>query len=143
MVALVELLGLPLVPANALAVAVMSAVNFAWVDRLVFPRAEVQLIAVGALCLALAPRPAQSAELTKETWAAWRTQVAATEARIARELQGQGSFLALDMNGAKPAADERAALRSGAVTVRNLEGTDTINQPPWAMVDRVSIRPGG
>jgi hypothetical protein len=37
------------------------------------------------------------------------------------------------------------ALRSGAntLTIRNLERTETINQPPWAMVDRATIRLGG
>jgi hypothetical protein len=54
------------------------------------------------------------------------------------------------IDGAAP-WDDRAfpipagVLRSGPNTlaIRNLEPTDTINQPPWAMVDRVTIRPAG
>jgi hypothetical protein len=36
-------------------------------------------------------------------------------------------------------------LHAGAntLTIRNLEATDTINQPPWSMIDRASIRFGG
>jgi hypothetical protein len=36
-------------------------------------------------------------------------------------------------------------LRAGTntLTIRNLEGTSTINQPPWTMVDRATIRLGG
>jgi hypothetical protein len=36
-------------------------------------------------------------------------------------------------------------LRSGAntLTIRNLEPVDAINQPPWTMVDRATIRLGG
>jgi hypothetical protein len=36
-------------------------------------------------------------------------------------------------------------LRAGAntLTIRNLENIDKINQPPWVMVDRATIRTGG
>ncbi len=103
----------------------MSAVNFLGADRLVFPAgSRAPLVAAWALLLALAPGSAPAAELTKETKTAWRTQVAATEARIDRELQSQGRFLSLDFDGAKDAAQTRTALRAGTVTVRNLAGAD-------------------
>jgi putative flippase GtrA len=125
MAVLVEIGRLPVLPANVLAVAVFSAVNFLGADRLVFPAASrAPLVAVGAVLLALMAQSAPAAELTKETQAAWRKQVAATEARIDRELQGHGPFLALDFDGAKEAAATRAALRAGTVTVRNLAGAE-------------------
>ena len=125
MAVFVEIGRLPLVPANALAVAVMSVVTFLGADRLVFPAASrAPLVAAWALLLALAPGSAPAAELTKETKAAWRTQVAATEARIERELQSQGRFLSLDFDDTKDAAQARSVLRGGTVTVRNLAGTD-------------------
>jgi putative flippase GtrA len=121
----VEAARLPLLPANAMAVAVMSAANFIGADRLVFPaRSRASLVAGAALVLVMAPGSAPAAELTKETKAAWRQQVAATESRIDRELQSPARFLALDFDGAKAAAEARAALRGGAVTVRNLAGSD-------------------
>ncbi len=120
----VEFGRLPLLPANALAVASMSAVNFLGADRLVFVGARVPVVAVGAVVVALTSGAVHAAELTPETLAAWRTQVAATEARIDRELHSQGRFLALDFDGAIAAAEARAALRNGTVTVKNLAGTD-------------------
>ncbi len=125
MAVLVGVARLPLVPANMLAVAAMSAVNFLGADRLVFPSASrAPLVVAGVVLVALMAPPAHAAELTRETQAAWRKQVAATEARIDRELRSQGPFLALDREGAKDAAQTRAALRTGTVAVRNLEGAD-------------------
>ncbi len=125
MAAFVEICRLPLLPANALTVAAMSAVTFLGSDRLVFPaRGRAPLVAAWMLPLALAPGAASAAELTAETKAAWRVQVAATEARIDRELRSQGRFLSLDFDDAKDAAQARTALRAGTVTVRNLAGTD-------------------
>jgi putative flippase GtrA len=122
--AFVEIGRLPLVPANALAVAVMSVVTFLGADRLVFPAGSRAPLVAAWLLLALAPGAAPAAELTKETKAAWRTQVAATEARIDRELQSQARFLSLDFDDAKDAAQAHTALRGGTVTVRNLAGAD-------------------
>jgi putative flippase GtrA len=125
MVLFVEAARLPLLPANAMAVAVMSAANFIGADRLVFPaRSRASLVAGATLVLALAPAFAGAAELTAETKAAWRQQVAATEARIDRECQSPDRFLALDFDGAKAAAEARAELRRGSVTLRNLAGSD-------------------
>jgi putative flippase GtrA len=126
MAVLVDGARLPLLPANALAVAVMSVVNFLGADRLVFPAAS-RAPFVSALAIVLAApiaRPADAAELTKETQAVWRKQVAATEARIDRELRNPAAFLALDCDAAKEAAATHAALRAGTVVVRNLAGAD-------------------
>jgi hypothetical protein len=56
-----------------------------------------------------------------------------------------------DLQGGLAPWEERSfpipagVLRSGAntLTIRNLEPVDTINQPPWTMVDRATIRLGG
>jgi hypothetical protein len=126
MAVLVDMARLPLLPANALAVAAMSAVNFLGADRLVFPAASRAplVAALGMVLAALTAPPAQAAELTKETRAVWRKQVAATEARIDRDLRSPGPFLALDGEAATDVAATHRALRAGTVVVRNLAGAD-------------------
>jgi putative flippase GtrA len=73
--------GWPSIPANIMAVAVMSIVNFAAADRWVFgTRRPCRLIAttcVAGLCL-----PAIAAAQSAETLSAWQRYVAATEARL-------------------------------------------------------------
>ena len=77
--------------ANAIAVALVAAINFAGLDRWVFatarPAGRVPVLALSlALSLAL-PLDASPAELTAETRRAWQRYVTAAESRIARELQ--------------------------------------------------------
>lgn len=80
-IVLVEALRVPVVAANAAAVAAMSAVNFLFSDRWVFTRAPVG----AALLLALAgATPVFAAELRPETLAAWDKYVADAEAQFDR-----------------------------------------------------------
>jgi putative flippase GtrA len=123
MVLFVEAARLPLLPANAMAVAVMSAANFIGADRLVFPAAACRPVAVVlAALLVLPPGSASAADLTADTRAAWQKQVTATEGRIEREMQTPGRFLGIDFDGPANAAAARTALKGGQVTVTNVAG---------------------
>lgn len=77
--ALVELLHVPAIPANAIAVAVTSIINFTVADRWVF---RAPATAAFAAMLLVAPHPAEAAELRSETIVAWNRHVAAVEAAL-------------------------------------------------------------
>lgn len=77
----VGVLRLPPLPANALAVAMMSAVNFLAADRWVFRRRDGVRLAAGfwIVCMAM---PSGATAQPPEALAAWQRYVAATEARL-------------------------------------------------------------
>ena len=119
---LVNTFGAPVVAANAIAVALVSALNFAGLDRWVFaagpPRRSTRVptaAVLAALSLSV-PLDASAAELTAETRRAWQRHVAATEARIEQELRTPGRFLSLDFDaaGRSPAGACGAARRHRA-----------------------------
>jgi len=77
-------LGWPLIPANVVAVALMSLVNFVTADRWVFPgpggrRLVAAMLGVACLCV-----PSIAAAQSAETIEAWQRYVAVTEARLER-----------------------------------------------------------
>jgi putative flippase GtrA len=125
---LVGTLAVPVVAANAIAVALISAINFTGLDRWVFtpgpahPSTRVLAAAVLALLSLSLPVDASAADLTPETRRGWQRYVATTEARIDRELHTPGRFLSMDFD--TPADRQRAleALRGGSVMVVNLDG---------------------
>jgi putative flippase GtrA len=126
---LVRTLGVPVVVANVFAVVLVSAINFAGLDRWVFaatsapgrPSARVSMAAVLAVLSLSLPPDASAAELTAATRRAWQRYVAVTEARIEGELHTPGRFLSLDFDTAADRQRARAALRDGAVIVTNLQ----------------------
>jgi putative flippase GtrA len=75
-------LRLPPVPANALAVLVMSAANFLAADRWVFRRRE--RFGVALLCAACVMCPSRATAQPPEAVAAWERYVAAAEAQVER-----------------------------------------------------------
>jgi hypothetical protein len=115
MVLFVEAARLPLLPANAMAVAVMSAANFIGADRLVFPAVAAvpcSLRARGPSSAAAGAGARGAAELTAERSAAWHQQVDGHRRRasIAR-CQTPRPLPGLDFDGpANAAAEARAAL---------------------------------
>jgi len=74
---LVEWAGMPVLLANAVAVALTAAANYLVADRWVFARTAAALVPV---LLILGAPAVQAAELRPETVAAWQSYVAATEA---------------------------------------------------------------
>ena len=124
---LVQALGVPVVAANALAVAVVAAVNFTGLDRWVFattpvPRSTTLPAAAMVAVLSLSlPLDASAAELTAATRRAWQRHVAATETRIERELHVPGRFLSMDFDAAADRQRAQARLREGIVLVTNLQ----------------------
>ena len=75
--------GLPALPANTIAVGLLSVVNFLSADLWVFPRRDRLRVAVvaGAISLMM---PSRAAAQAPETLAAWDRYVAAVEARLDR-----------------------------------------------------------
>jgi len=126
--ALVHGLRVPVAAANALAVAMVSVLNYAGLERWVFvPSAGRRALPVtGALVLVALAGPlgpsASAAELTPETLRAWGRYVATTEARVDRELRSPGRFLASDFGAEGERTTIRAAAREGSVVVRNIGG---------------------
>jgi len=124
---LVDRLRVPIVAANAIAVALVSGVSFAGLERWVFAAATVRrsprvpTAAVMAVLSLSVPFDASAAELTAATRRAWQRYVAATEARIERELHTPGCFLSLDFDPPADRRRARAALRDGTVMVTNLQ----------------------
>jgi putative flippase GtrA len=116
----------PVVVANAIAVVLVSAINFAGLDRCVFavaPRGSTSAPVATVLALALAvPPDAAAAELTPATRQAWRRYVAAAEARIDRELRTPDRFLSLDFDAPADRHRALAVLRDGTVIVTNMRG---------------------
>ena len=86
MMLLVGLLGLPAIPANAIAVAIIGAANFVAADRWVFRAARTARCAASVVAVALAMPGSAFAGPPLETVAAWDRYVAATEARLERAL---------------------------------------------------------
>jgi putative flippase GtrA len=128
--ALVHGLRVPVVLANAVAVAMVSALNYAGLTRWVFvPSTSRGAVPVtGALVLLALVGPmgltASAAELTPETLRVWRRYVATTEARVDRELRSPNRFLACDFGDEGERTAIRAAARDGSVVVRNVGGQD-------------------
>jgi putative flippase GtrA len=125
----------PVAAANAVAVALVAAINFAGLDRWVFTTASPEgarrvpaAVLLAALSLAL-PLDASAAELTAETRRAWQRYVAATESRIARELQTPGRFLSIDFDPPADRQRARTELRNGIVVIRNMNGEDGVELP--------------
>ena len=82
---LVERFGIAAIPANAMTVVLMSAVNFIVSDRWIFSRG---LAAATVATLIAQPAFAAGIELRAETLAAWDSYVAATEMRLGEPRQG-------------------------------------------------------
>jgi len=126
--ALVHGLRMSVAAANALAVAMVSTLNYAGLERWVFvPVAGRRTGPVtGALVLAALVGPmgpgVSAAELTPETLRAWRRYVATTEARVDRELRSPTRFLASDFGDEGERTAIRSAAREGSVVVRNVGG---------------------
>lgn len=120
----------PVAAANAVAVAMVSALNYAGLTRWVFvPSTRRGVVPVtGVLVLLALGGPmgatATAAELTPETLRAWRHYVATTEARVDRELRSSNRFLACDFGDEGERTTVRAAARDGSVVVRNVGGRD-------------------
>ena len=126
---LVHGLRVPVAAANALAVAMVSALNYAGLERWVFvPSAGRRCVAralgavVSGASLVVPASTASAAGLTPETLRAWRRYVATTEARVDRELRSPTRFLAIDFGDEGERTAIRAAARDGSVVVRNVGG---------------------
>jgi putative flippase GtrA len=137
---LVYTLDVPVVAANAIAVALVSTINFTGLDRWVFATAPVPRstrVPTAAVLVTLSlslPLGASAAELTAETRRAWQRHVAATEARIDRELQTPDRFLSMDFDAAADRRHARDLLRDGAVLVTNLQDKNgTVDVPGGAI----------
>jgi putative flippase GtrA len=89
-------LGLPPLLANAIAVGVLSILNFFSADRWVFPRPDGLRIALlfGATSLLI---PSRAAAQTPQTLAAWDRYVTAVEARLDRSRAERSRRPALDL----------------------------------------------
>lgn len=109
------------VPANLLAIATCSVANFLASHHVVF-RAAAKPAALAAALAAGNVAGLGAAELKDKTVAAWERYVAATERRIAGELDDAERFLALDF--ARGAADARRKVLAGDVVVERVEARD-------------------
>jgi putative flippase GtrA len=129
---LVATIGLPVLVANAIAVALVAAINFAGLDRWVFspatpaPARQIPMAALLAVLSVALPLEASAAQLTAETRRAWQRYVVATEARIERELRTPGRFLSLDFDEPADRKRARVELRDGVVVIRNMKGEDGV-----------------
>jgi putative flippase GtrA len=140
----VGIIGLHLLVANALAIALCSILNFFAGDRLVFRNHEctpakgdtpvktkscrilkqIPLIIIGTILLALFHSEAQAADLKLETIQAWRGKVEKVERRVASELSSDKGFLALDFQDSRMAAEERRKMLTGEIPVKQVTGND-------------------
>jgi putative flippase GtrA len=144
MTLLVGALSLPLLMANAIAVAFLGVLNLVAADLWVFPprrdtpspgvvahdrpaRAAVGMRERGAglallvaIVVPAANGRAAAAELRVDTRAEWDRYVALTESRIDRELRNARGFLAADFDGRDTARGLSDKLRSGAIPVVNV-----------------------
>jgi putative flippase GtrA len=107
--ACVELLGVPVVLANVLAVTSLTGANFLLADRLVFAAVPVAILTTAFV--AGSAGSAQAAGLKSETLAAWDVYVARVEARRAAETS-DGEFH----------AGNDCRLAKGSVIVENVAG---------------------
>ena len=112
--------GLPVLAANAVAVAVCSLANYVLADRLVFATVLGTLLTAGV---------ADAAVLGARTLAGWQEYVKATEQRIAREES--------NLSVRAPTADQWRQLRAGALLLssrqtRRLDGA-TVEVPDGAV----------
>jgi hypothetical protein len=71
--------------------------------------------------------------LTPGARQAWRAYVAATEARIDRELRTPGRFLSMDFDAGDDRRRARDLLRSGMVTVTDMRGGNGVDVPAGAI----------
>jgi putative flippase GtrA len=106
--ALVEGPGMPIVPAGVAAVVLMSAINFALADRLVFRAAGLALVL-------LAAAPMEAADLSPTAAAAYDEYVRRTEERLSREAADAVRFLWIDFQPAEQATALRSRLRRGEI----------------------------
>lgn len=109
------------VPANLLAIATCSAANFFASHHVVFRVAAKPATLVVALAAGNVAGVG-AAELKDKTVAAWERYVAATEQRIAGELEEGERFLGQDF--ADDAAEARQAVLAGGVVVDNMRTRD-------------------
>lgn len=136
--ALVELIGLPVLVANALAIAGLTAANFLVADRWTFvpvvrsvaaaparwdERRRRALVAITIALFMTASGNAHAASLTSETVAAWGQYVRRVEARLAHETRDVDGFLAADFRGSAHAAELRARLGRGEIFIENVPGS--------------------
>lgn len=138
----VEHLSLNYLPANALAIAVCSTLNFFAGDRIVYATKQSCANKGGfhmdlkhtrkasrAWLLVIpfvffSSRPIQSAELKPETVKAWNAYVQHTENRIARELKSDNHFLIMDYQDKDDVLHEHKKLRAGEIVVQSMESED-------------------
>ena len=109
------------VPANLMAIATCSVANFLASHHVVF-RAAARPAALAAALAAGNVAGLGAAELKDKTVAAWERYVAATERRIAAELDDGERFLVLDFAGG--AAEARRKVLAGGVVVERMEARD-------------------
>ena len=109
------------VPANLMAIATCSVANFLASHHVVF-RAAARPAALAAALAAGNVAGLGAAELKDKTVAAWERYVAATERRIAGELDDGERFLVLDFAGG--AAEARRKVLAGGVVVERMEARD-------------------
>lgn len=114
--ALVEWLDVPVIPASIAAVVLMSALNFALADRLVFRTSGLL-----ALVLSTIAAPAHAAQLTPATIAAFDGYVRQTERRLAREAADSERFLSVDFEPPETGAALHARLRLGEIVALAVE----------------------
>ena len=113
------------VPANLLAIWTCSIANFFASHRVVFRAAAKPAAPAAVLAAVLAAGNVagpDAAELKDRTVAAWERYVAATERRIAGELDDGERFLVLDF--AEGASGARRKVLAGGVVVERMEARD-------------------
>jgi putative flippase GtrA len=150
----VGILGLKLILANAIAIALCSVLNFFAGDRLVFRTPgsdpakggidmenkshpilkQVSILAAAAILVALCRTNAYAANLQPETIQAWHVSVEKMERRLSSELSSDRAFLALDFQDANTAAEERRKVLSGEIPVRQVTPDDGTQTVPKGMI---------
>lgn len=116
---LVESLGLAPVVANIISVGVLSIVNFAGADTLVFRSSA----AVAVIAMAL-PAQAEEAKLQPKTLAGFTKYVAAVEARREREIAANEPFLDVERQSPAQLSRIMAALKRGEIVVSRAAARD-------------------
>jgi len=112
MAGLVGVLGLPALPANALAVGAMSVLNFAMADRWVYATTCVTCVVILAASTAARAEARLGPRNQPETVAAWERYVAATEERLERS----PAMLAPRASDAIAATGESVHVPSGTIS---------------------------
>jgi putative flippase GtrA len=138
----VNTLGLNLMPANTLAIALCSTVNFLAGDIIVFReagnpstkggavmektscRAAIRKIVSGVVFWIAGITGIQAADLQPETAKAWIAGVENVERRMSAEMTSGRGFLALDFQNSGAAARERQEVLSGKIPVKQVPNPD-------------------